>query len=86
MSRKFKNVPEGAKLIWGECKLYNDEIPVIELKVKDSDIIVGYLSPFRCYRFQVSGTFDGQGDYGCTEVIGLANCIIDKIYDGYNRA
>jgi hypothetical protein len=32
-----------------------------------------YLAPFRGYKFQVSGTLDGGGDYGSTEVVGLLN-------------
>ena len=29
---------------------------------------MGFLTPFRCYRFQVSGSFDGDGDFGSTTV------------------
>jgi len=44
-------------------------------KKKDSYILVskGYLQPFRGYRFQISGSTSGQGDYGSSPVLGLAN-------------
>ena len=32
---------------------------------------IGYLSPFRAYRFQVSGNFKGEGDFGSTPVMNL---------------
>lgn len=32
-----------------------------------------YLTPFRLYDFQISGTLDGDGDYGSSPVIGLCN-------------
>ena len=32
---------------------------------------IGYLNSFRDYCFQVSGSYDGDGDYGCTPVFGL---------------
>lgn len=42
-----------------------------------------YLSPFRGYCFQFSGTIDGVSDCGSTEVFGLNN-VLDAIY-GTNR-
>ena len=41
-------------------------IPTLELKVGDRSY---YLTPFRGYRFQVSGTKDGDGDHGSSPVI-----------------
>ena len=41
-------------------------IPTLEIKVGDDSF---YLTPFRGYRFQVSGTKDGDGDYGSSPVI-----------------
>ena len=43
---------------------------------------VGYLTPFRAYRFQVSGNFKGEGDYGSTPVMNLkryANAEDDRV-------
>lgn len=34
-----------------------------------------YMSPFRDYRFQISGSISGEGDYASTEVIGFYNLI-----------
>ena len=63
-----------ARATFGELRMYENFMPVLEIKVNDK--VVGYLSPFRGYRFQVSGTFDGEGDYGSSEVIGLKNAIL----------
>lgn len=38
-------------------------------------IHVGYLSPFRGYRFQVSINKNGDGDLGSSEVLGLARIL-----------
>ena len=65
---------EVKKATWGELRMYENFMPVLEVKVDDK--VVGYLSPFRGYRFQVSGTFEGEGDYGSSEVIGLKNAIL----------
>lgn len=65
-------------------------VPVLELNVVDFERKVNkstvYLSPFRGYRFQVSGTFDGHGDYGSTEVVGLGNVLHAKFtrVDGFS--
>ena len=59
---------------FGELRMYENFMPVLEIKVNDK--VVGYLAPFRGYRFQVSGTFDGEGDYGSSEVVGLKNAIL----------
>lgn len=58
---------------FGELRMYELH-PVLEIKVNDK--VVGYLAPFRGYRFQVSGTFDGEDDYGSSEVVGLKNAIL----------
>lgn len=71
---KVKETETIKKATWGELKMYENFMPVLEIKV--DDIVVGYLSPFRGYRFQVSATFDGQCDYGSSEVIGLKNAIL----------
>lgn len=48
------------------------EIPQLEVVVTDDkDSMKYYLTPFRAYGFQVSGTDDGQGSYGQSEFIGL---------------
>lgn len=45
---------------------------------REAEIITGYLSPFRGYRFQVSATHDGQVDLGACDVVGLANLKINS--------
>ena len=49
------------------------KMPTLILEIVDPEtdkvITEGYLTPFRGYRFQVSGTMDGQGDFGSTQVI-----------------
>ena len=37
---------------------------------------IGFLAPFRGYRFQVSGNITGDGDYGSSEVVGLARILL----------
>lgn len=44
----------------------HSNIPTI--KITDG-VHTGYLSPFRGYSFQVSGTKDGDGDYGSSGII-----------------
>lgn len=41
-------------------------IPTLEIKCGNMSF---YLQPFRAYRFQVSGSKDGDGDYGSSPVI-----------------
>lgn len=54
-------------------------IPVLYVVIKDCDtkeiVKKGWLSPFRAYSFQVSGSPDGVGDCGASKVIGLKHCI-----------
>lgn len=57
-----------------EIKFYNENIKMpIGILTDENGEEVGYLSPFRNYCFQVSGTFDGQMDLGSSKVIGLGN-------------
>ena len=46
---------------------------------KEEEVITGYLSPFRGYRFQVSATHDGITDLGASDVVGLANLKITSL-------
>lgn len=57
------------------CKstIVDDNMPM--MKITRDDDRVGYLSPFRWYRFQVSGNMAGSGDYGSSPVIGLAKVL-----------
>ena len=67
------------KIKFGKMEMYED-IPVLDLKVNEE--IVGWLSPFRCYSFQVSGTKEGQNNLGSIRVVGLANCIVENVKFG----
>jgi len=58
--------------------IYN--MPVIEIIIpmggdnaQDDDTMVGYLAPFRGYKFQVSATPEGHNDMASTAVIGLGH-------------
>jgi hypothetical protein len=52
-------------------------MPMLEVCLSDDKWTgIAYLSPFRGYRFQISETFDGQGDLASTPVLGLANIIL----------
>lgn len=54
-------------LEFGELTLTGDtNIPTLEIICGEHSF---YLQPFRAYRFQVSGTPDGMGDYGSSPVI-----------------
>ena len=37
---------------------------------------IGYLTPFRGYRFRVSGDMNGGGNYDSSEVVGLARILL----------
>lgn len=52
---------------------------------KDARTQVFYMSPFRDYRMQISGSIDGDGDYASTEVIGFYN-LINNLMAGKDRA
>ena len=59
------------KAIISEIRFYQDSIPIAVIVDAETQEEVGYLSPFRGYRFQVSQTFDGCGDLGSSDVVGL---------------
>ena len=59
-------------------------IPTLALKDEEGNVR-GYLHPFRGYRFQVSGSAEGNGDYGSSEVVGLANIVTGR-YTGRDTA
>ena len=73
------------RIKFGEMELVNG-IPVMEVFIKSSDddkiLTKGYLAPFRQYCFQVSGTKDGSGDHGSSDVIGLKHCMIPTLGEG----
>ena len=55
------------KVTFGKITLEGSTgIPTLEIKCEDRSY---YLTPFRGYRFQVSGSKDGDGDYGSSPVI-----------------
>lgn len=56
-----------------------DGIPHMKVTLTDAEgnkVTEGYLSPFRGYRFQVSGNSRGSGDYGSTIVMDLRDLIM----------
>ena len=64
-------------LEWGNI-VPGTSIPTIEIidpKLESDNEVVGYLQPFRGYKFQVSGTAKGSMDLGSTRVIGLGHLI-----------
>ena len=67
MSKEVKII----KLDVGVFYMYEEVIPCIEIINKETGKILGYLSAFRDYKFQVSGTWDGESDLGSTPVFGL---------------
>lgn len=61
------------------------DLPTIVIEALDSKGNVvrnGYLTPFRAYRFQVSGTVNGEGDYGSTPVCNLPE--LARMVNGYS--
>jgi hypothetical protein len=61
------NETRNAQITFGELTLEGRTgIPTLEIKCGDRSY---YLTPFRGYRFQVSGSKDGDGDYGSSPVI-----------------
>ena len=55
-----------------EIKYTPGKMPTLLIDVVDPEgktIATGYLTPFRKYRFQVSGSMEGDGDFGSTQVI-----------------
>mgnify|MGYP003461370063 CR=1 FL=1 len=78
---------KGSELEFGNVTMECENIPVIEIHIKETGQSVGWLAPFRAYSFQVSGSPTGQIDLGSTNVVGLCNCIIDdndRYGYGYN--
>ena len=75
MTRKF-NVNKQLEIVYAEG-MPQLKIPCLDIwaedKVREHDY---YLSPFRGYCFQISGTADGVGDFASTPVIGLGNVIL----------
>ena len=63
------------KLVFGEVKNGRGDIPVMNVSVVNTEtnevVSQGFLSPFRAYCFQVSGTETGEIDLGASQVIGL---------------
>ena len=77
------------KVKFGNIISAEGEMPVLEvLVVNDANEVTKtkYLSPFRCYSFQVSDTPKGEGDCGSSLVIGLARCIVSDGYAGPQSA
>jgi len=69
LRRQFTNKEES---IMKTNMTYFDFEGMPTLKIEtNNNIGTGYLHPFRAYSFQVSGSADGQGDYGATSVIDL---------------
>ena len=57
----------------------DNNIPHMKITLTDAEgnkVVKGYLSPFRGYRFQVSGDSHGSGDYGSTTVMDLRDLIM----------
>lgn len=51
---------------------YAQQMPTLDItltRIKDGEEIHRYLQPFRNYSFQLSGSDDGDGDYGSSAVI-----------------
>lgn len=54
-------------------------LPLLEIHYRDPERNtdrIGYLSPFRGYKFQVSKTRKGDWDVASTDVVGLGNIIL----------
>ena len=71
-----------------EERLSSDEafgIPSLKITGVDrfNNIFTGYLSLFRCYCFQVSGSPEGDGDYGASDVSHLlTDTAHSDVYEG----
>ena len=67
------------EIVKGTVSTDNSTMPQMKIIVNNSDTgrtRVGFLTPFRGYRFQVSGDMNGGGDYGSSEVAGLARILL----------
>lgn len=71
-----------SKLVFKEIKKHECGMPILIMYNEEIKRDV-YLSPFRLYRFQISDTFDGQGDSASSEVIGLNNLFTIGCTKGY---
>lgn len=56
-----------------------------QLEVMFSNVVVGYLTPFRHYCFQVSNTINGEGDIGSSPIVRLDE-IVNYLEDGTDKA
>ena len=61
------------KVTMKEIRFYGFRNMPIAVLIDENGNEVGYLSPFRNYKFQVSGTFEGDRDIGSSKVVGLGN-------------
>ena len=75
MTRKF-NTTKSLEIITSEDGFPQLRIPCIIVSDDGERERDFYLSPFRGYRFQISGDENGSGDYASTPVIGLGNVIL----------
>ena len=66
--RKF-NVKFG-EVIQDSCRSI-PQLPISIVDEQETEISVGYLTPFRRYCFQVSGDTCGNADYGSSNVLNL---------------
>ena len=73
---------KGTTTIVNNTEIIKGEGGMPQLKLTD-DMGSFYLVPFRGYCFQVTGA-EGDGDYGSSEVIGLANVI--AAFSSYNKS
>ena len=74
-----------------DAEVFDTPIPTIEVVLYEGEdgednekiIKIGYLHPFRGYRFQVSGAPEGVLDHGSSQVIGLSHCLRATYKEGY---
>ena len=58
-----------AKISPWEITFGEDGMPILAVeRIRNGESQIGFLTPFRCYRFQVSATIDGQWDLGSSDV------------------
>ena len=58
-----------AKISPWEITFAEDGMPIICVeRIRNGESQIGYLTPFRGYRFQVSATIDGRRDLGASDV------------------
>ena len=76
------------KLSLRKVEVPEGKLPILAVTVVTDEgekIRRGFLSPFRKYCFQVSGTVNGSGDFGASEVIGLKNIKIEELGYGFGH-